>query len=540
MPLVNTDQKVSLLVPELFPAIYRDDAPLLVDFIKNYYEWTEDVDNVEYASKFLRSIRDVELTPTKYLPYHFSELAPSISTNISTQASIFLKNVLGFYRSRGNVRSYEFLFRSVYGELVEIFYPWDNVLIASGSKWVKESVIMVQGLTGDPFKLTGLITGSTSSATGEVESVNLELYGGITYYRLFLSNVVGSFVNGEIVVNDDSTIECITQSPISSVDISSNSVSSYGGGGGVTHQVGDVVDLASSLGGIGGRGTVTSVTANSAIFLTVRNGGKGYTVGNTIITITGGSGTRAKAKVATLSGTELLTFGTAVIRGANSIPINSVNYGNTSAYANTPFTSGISASSLLSAGFRLTTITVGTIATIRMTDYGKGYTSLAPNTTITAVDSWIKTRYALGNHPSQANYGNSALLDSARRIGTITAISVSNTGYGYQQNEFIAISNLTRAAVNGAGSIVPNSLSEISQPGSWVTTSGHLSSDKVIQDSDYYQKFSYEIRSALASDKYNKLVKALVHPVGTKQFSKTTLIQDLDISANSQFVLVQE
>ena len=96
--------------------------------------------------------------------------------------------------------------------------------------------------------------------TGEVESVNLELYGGITYYRLFLSNVVGSFVNGEIVVNDDSTIECITQSPISSVDISSNSVSSYGGGGGVTHQVGDVVDLASSLGGIGGRGTVTSVS----------------------------------------------------------------------------------------------------------------------------------------------------------------------------------------------------------------------------------------------------------------------------------------
>ena len=175
-----------------------------------------------------------------------------------------------------------------------------------------------------------------------------------------------------------------------------------------------------------------------------------------------------------------------------------------------------------------------------MTDYGKGYTSLPSNTTITAVDSWIKTRYGFGNSLSQRNYGNSALLDSARRIGTITAISVSNTGYGYQQNEFIAISNLTRAAVNGAGSIVPNTLSEISQPGSWVTTSGHLSSDKVVQDSDYYQKFSYEIRSPLASDKYNKLVKALIHPAGTKQFSKTTITQELDISANGQFVLVQE
>ena len=58
--------------------------------------------------------------------------------------------------------------------------------------------------------------------------------------------------------------------------------------------------------------------------------------------------------------------------------------------------------------------------------------------------------------------------------------------------------------------------------GDWINTDGFLSSDKRLQDSFYWQDFSYEIRTDLSLSDFNPESKNLLHPAGFIQFNKFT------------------
>lgn len=47
---------------------------------------------------------------------------------------------------------------------------------------------------------------------------------------------------------------------------------------------------------------------------------------------------------------------------------------------------------------------------------------------------------------------------------------------------------------------------------------GRLSSEKKLQDSHYYQNYSYVIRSTIEPELYEDLIKKLIHPAGMKAF----------------------
>lgn len=65
-------------------------------------------------------------------------------------------------------------------------------------------------------------------------------------------------------------------------------------------------------------------------------------------------------------------------------------------------------------------------------------------------------------------------------------------------------------------------------PGRWEDDSGMISNQDIrLQDSYYYQQFSYDILSNVNPDEYETLAQAL-HPAGTKMF--TTYIMDADLS----------
>ena len=59
--------------------------------------------------------------------------------------------------------------------------------------------------------------------------------------------------------------------------------------------------------------------------------------------------------------------------------------------------------------------------------------------------------------------------------------------------------------------------------GYWEGTYGFLDSDKVLQDSFYYQNFSYEITSLVPFDDYKDIVQKLIHPAGMKLFGRYQL-----------------
>jgi hypothetical protein len=60
--------------------------------------------------------------------------------------------------------------------------------------------------------------------------------------------------------------------------------------------------------------------------------------------------------------------------------------------------------------------------------------------------------------------------------------------------------------------------------GYWTTTKGFISSDKYLQDSYYYQDYSYEIRVAQQLTKYRDIIYDTFHVAGTELFGKYLLI----------------
>jgi hypothetical protein len=538
MALDNSDQKTSLKITGQFPEVYREDAPLLVEFVKNYYQWTEQPGNIEYASKTLKSIRDIQFTSNTYNAYHQKEFSQSLGTPIVADSELVIKNILGFYRARGSQESFEYLFRTVYGANVEIFYPWENVLIASGSKWNKNQYFRATPVTGSPYNIIGEnILGTLSGATAVVDNVLLENISGIDYYKIILSDVIGAFEEGENVETTSgsgSSIVILVHAPVDNASIDTDDVPSSGGGGGVDHQVNDLVRIDPAGGGGGAFAKVTSINSNSAVELYVRYGGKGYRVNQTVITIPGGSGSSANAVVSTLSNTEVITL-SSYIRGANTIVLSHSFWGNTAAYANTPFSLTTNINSTI-ASSSSANATVGSIATLRMVNYGVGYLTLPIGNHIVAKDQHIFNTFVLPDpvRPT-SRYGNSALLGIRSRNGYIKTVSISNTGIGYFTGDTITLKNLSRTAVNAHGIFYANTYALVEDDGHYSTTYGHLSSDKALQDNDYYQKMSYEIRSSLSRSNYIDIVKKLIHPAGRKLFNRVQLINDVDSSPGVDF-----
>lgn len=65
--------------------------------------------------------------------------------------------------------------------------------------------------------------------------------------------------------------------------------------------------------------------------------------------------------------------------------------------------------------------------------------------------------------------------------------------------------------------------------GRYIGTHGQLSSDQRLQDSLYYQDYSYVLRSPQFVERYRETVLELLHPAGTKLFGETTIISPFSV-----------
>lgn len=71
--------------------------------------------------------------------------------------------------------------------------------------------------------------------------------------------------------------------------------------------------------------------------------------------------------------------------------------------------------------------------------------------------------------------------------------------------------------------------------GSFTTTKGFTSSNKYIQDSYYYQEYSYEIQSSLTLTQFEGTVKPLFHPSGTEMFGRVVKTDELVVSSSIEY-----
>jgi hypothetical protein len=146
-------------------------------------------------------------------------------------------------------------------------------------------------------------------------------------------------------------------------------------------------------------------------------------------------------------------------------------------------------------------------------------------------------------------FGDNANIDADTSFaeGKIKAVAVDNSGLGYVSDERVTIVN--DAGVPQAQGIAAAETQGITS-GFWADYSGHINgyqetangdlvyyeSGQKIQDSDFYQEYSYQIKSKLGKEQYEKLLKENVHLAGTKMFGDFIYKVSVEGSVKPRFI----
>lgn len=108
--------------------------------------------------------------------------------------------------------------------------------------------------------------------------------------------------------------------------------------------------------------------------------------------------------------------------------------------------------------------------------------------------------------------------------GIATSLEVVDSGYGYEHDEGVNLTSDSNQYAIEAVAVVKN---QGIGTGRWETETSHLNGTSHIHDNDYYQEHSYEVVTGKSIEKYEKIIKNLIHVAGNKFFGKVEKISKI-------------
>ena len=438
-------ERISVRVEGQLPDFVKSDHPTFIAFLEAYYEYMEQTGKPYEVIGGLANYFNVDKTVDDYLQYFKKQFGKDIPEAVFANSNKphVIKRLRDFYRSKGSEKSFQFLFRLLYQEEIEFYYPSTDMLRVSDGRYTRDKILRCIDTSGVAavFDFTGkTITGGTSGTTGVVEFVLKEQIGTFEVSTIYLSKVVGTFLFNETITDGTSTF---------------------------------TLD-----------GMVTGYT--------MTNPGNGYSVGDAIGITGGGAGAvGAQLLVETLS-TGSVTVSTIVAAGTGYVVGDKLTINNT----NKLEIDGRTCSVLVK-----TVNGSGGITALEFEHNGHGYKS-AP--TVTG-----------GGTGTGAN-----ITLSGTGIGGIKTLKLTHNGFHYQSVPTLNFSAKGDGTATGVAII---SGYEDEHQTRWIGDDGFISAANYIQDSKYYQAFSYEIKSGNTIDKWRDYVKRVVHPSGLALFGRTLI-----------------
>ena len=314
---MSTDLKTSLLVEYQVPEFVREEHPLFISFLEAYYEFLEQEQNSQnndltVKSKLLRNVSDVDTSINEFEESFINNFASLIPQDAITDKALLIKNVLPLYLARGNEKSFEFLFRLLYGQEVELTLPRNNILRASAGDWTQENVLRINDskfsfYTGDGTKTTFLLAQQVNQEEVTVYLDDVETTSGFfvrkeskkiifntapangVVIKVYYDNFNEGLLNNRRVIGSSSGASAIIERAIprligiqtsTELYISTNTLlGTFLNAEEVTMDI--IADDGETLIQIG------SETVSPLSRITVLDGGSGYNVGDPVL-ITGG------------------------------------------------------------------------------------------------------------------------------------------------------------------------------------------------------------------------------------------------------------
>lgn len=267
---MSTDKNTSVLISSLLPEFLEDDGPKFQSFVKAYYEWMEQTGQVTDRSKNLLNYQDIDETAEEFLKYFRREILSQFPESIIANKNLVYKRIKDLYRAKGSEESFKLLFRILYDEEIDFYYPGRDILRASDGRWIQETTIRVTGpFVGNPDQLSGTITGASSNTSARVERVQNIFDNNVYSYEIFVEDIVGTFLDGETITNAQGDI---TATIISKVGALQNVIVIDGG---LDHEKDDLIRITSASGS-GGRATISITSNTSIVSLAITNVGSNF------------------------------------------------------------------------------------------------------------------------------------------------------------------------------------------------------------------------------------------------------------------------
>lgn len=193
---------LSNLVERQVPDFIRADHNTFVTFLKKYYEWLESNSGVLAEIQNLKNATDIDTANNFYINLLNNDFLAFFPQDFLADKKLFLKLVTQFYKANGTPKSIKFLFRALFNENIEIYFPKDDILKTSDGKWVLPLALRIDTDDANIFNIEKtLITGLVSKATALVEKItqSIDRQLGISYTELYVSNVERLFETGETI-----------------------------------------------------------------------------------------------------------------------------------------------------------------------------------------------------------------------------------------------------------------------------------------------------------------------------------------------------
>jgi hypothetical protein len=537
-------------------------------------------DNVLRQNARIVDNRTPEAATGKYFEYLKSEFNIGIPSESTADRRLLAKKIKDLYSTKSNEDAYRFLFRTIFGEDIDLRYPGDEVLRISDGKFEKIAILRARP-TADIFTyINQTVRGEFSGAVANIVDIKRVFFGGLDTAEMTLKLVSGNFnANEKIFVVGRETSNTTIYGMFAGVNIVD---------AGSGYSVGDVLPISGD--GFEASAKISSVSKGPINRIIINSVGYGYQVGTEASVINSGTGGSEfslavreiknpyditvgantytvgevskvsiinrgkdyqKAPVITLVDTIIQDIGAlsenliVIVDGGDDYAVGDALIFSGGSGANS---AGIVASIddsdvgydvlledgtniLLETQFSLDVLkdeswtgVVGPISRIELTNYGDGYTSTSlPTITVSSV-SGANAEFEVLDIIGVSASVSVDVANNDIGIGSIREIEVTNFGIDY-----------TSATIDASGEGDGNAILSPIISGLALTNGTFLNDDgkigsRIIQDSLFYQDFSYVIRSGLGFNAYRSLVKETLHPAGTEFFGEILILSFIAIT----------
>lgn len=246
------EKNISNFIETQFPAIYREEGPMFVEFVKKYYEWLESSNNTLYHSRRILDYKDIDETVDDFVVKFKQKYLTDIQFDTVSQTRKLVKNSLDLYRSKGTERSVDLFFRAVFGKPAEVYYPGEDIFRLSDGKWVKPKYLEVTPSDYNIQFVGKQVQGVNTGATAFVERYIRRKVKKKYINVLYISAINGEFETGELLTLYGQSLKGI---PTIIGSLTTLQVIA----GSEDFKIGDIVSLTSN-GGLQGKARVSSIS----------------------------------------------------------------------------------------------------------------------------------------------------------------------------------------------------------------------------------------------------------------------------------------